>query len=102
MRKACVRDPEGVVGDEAMCAMLGRRQWNRRRKSEDGFVSIAKRWLRLGWSVCGSRDLWNRKPVVARRHTEVIVKTMSGAARRRGQRMPSPPPDSPSCAMWIA
>ena len=52
--------------------------------------------------MCGKRDLWNRKPLVARRHTDAMVRTKSGAARRRGQRMPSPPPDRPSCAMWMA
>ena len=102
VRSACVRDAEGVVGDVAMRAMLGRRQWSRRRNSEDGFVLIAKRALRLGWSLCGSRDLWKRKPEVARRQTDAIVRTKSGAARRRGERMPSPPPDRPSCAMLMA
>ena len=46
--KACVLDADGVVGDVAMRAMLGRRQWSRRRNNEDWFVSIAKSVLRLG------------------------------------------------------
>ncbi len=58
MRKAVILAAEGVDGAVAMVAMWGRRQWSRRRNSEEGLVSILNRVLRLEWSVCGMRHLW--------------------------------------------
>ncbi len=58
VRNAVILDADAVDGAVAILAKWGRRQWSRRRNNEEGFVSIVNRSLRLGYSVCGIRDLW--------------------------------------------
>jgi hypothetical protein len=99
--KASSREAWGVVGAMAIDAKCGRRQCRRWRNSDEGLEAMVKRSRRLLWSVCGTSDLWNENPAVARRHTDAIVRTKSGAARRRGQSIPRPPADSPSWKMCI-
>ncbi len=58
VRNAVILDADGVDGSVAILAKWGRRQWSLRRISEEGFVSIVNRSLRLGCTVCGMRVLW--------------------------------------------
>ena len=96
--RSCV----GVEGAHAICAIDGRRCWNRCRMWEVGLVDVWKRLLRDWWSLKGRRSWWRRKPCCALRMAAAIVMTKSGAARVRGQRMPRPPEARPSWLMRMA
>ncbi len=84
-----------------MFAKCGRSMWKRRRSRESPLLSILKSALRDGWRRWGveSGCIWN--PCVALRCALVMVSTRSGAARVRGDSMPSPPSESPSWLMRI-
>jgi hypothetical protein len=56
VRKCVMQSCVGVEGAHAICAIDGRRRWNRCRMWEVGLVDVWKRLLRDWWSLKGGRS----------------------------------------------
>ena len=80
-------------------ANCGSSMWKHCRSRESRLLSISKSALREGWRRWGVESGWIWKPCAALRCALAMVSTRSGAARVRGDSMPSPPSESPSWLM---